>query len=100
MCHRSAAPLYIGVVQNTFHIQENLATSPRNASFFFFSTFLILVLLLVIMVTVTAVERGFRLSASLGRIYVFFYFLSLLGGRNLQHLLEQVCIKGNDCAIH
>lgn len=99
MCHRSAEPLYIGAVQNTFHIQESLAKIPRNASFYFF-TLLILVLLLVIMVTVTAVERGFRLSASLGRIYVFFYFLSLLGGRNLQHLLEQVCIKGNDCAIY
>lgn len=54
----------------------------------------------VLMVTFAAVERGFGLSDSPERIYVFFYFLSLLGGRNLRHLLEQVCIKGNDQAIY
>lgn len=52
------------------------------------------------MVTFAAVERGFGLSDSFERIYVFFYFPSLLGGRNLRHLLEQVCIKGNDHAIY
>lgn len=54
----------------------------------------------VLMVTFAAVERGFGLSDSFERIYVFFYFPSLLGGRNLRHLLEQVCIKGNDHAIY
>lgn len=54
----------------------------------------------VLMVTFAAVKCGFGLSDSLERIYVFFYFLSLLGGRDLRHLLEQVCIKGNDHAVY
>lgn len=34
------------------------------------------------------------------REFMCSHFLSLLGGRNLQHLLGEVCIKGNDCAIY
>lgn len=80
--------------QNIVWIQGNLAKIPGNVSLFkpCFA--------FVLMVTFAAVERGFGLSDSLERIYVFFNFLSLLGGRNLRHLLEQVCIKGNDRAIY